>query len=61
MLLRQPGGARVATHLDHRIAMAFLIMGQATKNPVRVDDSSFIATSFPGFAEQMAGLGAQFA
>jgi 3-phosphoshikimate 1-carboxyvinyltransferase len=55
------GGGQVATHMDHRIAMAFLIMGQATKNPVRVDDSSFIVTSFPGFAEQMAGLGAQFA
>jgi 3-phosphoshikimate 1-carboxyvinyltransferase len=41
--------------------MAFLIMGLATKNPVRVDDSSFIATSFPGFVEQMAGLGAEFA
>jgi 3-phosphoshikimate 1-carboxyvinyltransferase len=55
------GGGEVGTHMDHRIAMAFLIMGLATKNPVRVDDSSFIATSFPGFVEHMAGLGAEFA
>jgi 3-phosphoshikimate 1-carboxyvinyltransferase len=55
------GGGEVPTHMDHRIAMAFLIMGLVTKNPVRVDDSSFIATSFPGFVEQMAGLGAEFA
>ena len=55
------GGGEVATHMDHRIAMAFLVMGLATKKPVRVDDSSFITTSFPGFVEQMAGLGAEFA
>jgi 3-phosphoshikimate 1-carboxyvinyltransferase len=55
------GGGEVATHMDHRIAMAFLVMGLAAKNAVRVDDSSFIGTSFPGFVEQMAGLGAQFA
>jgi 3-phosphoshikimate 1-carboxyvinyltransferase len=55
------GGGEVTTHMDHRIAMAFLVMGLATKNPVRVDDSSFIATSFPSFVEQMAGLGAEFA
>jgi 3-phosphoshikimate 1-carboxyvinyltransferase len=55
------GGGQVATHMDHRIAMAFLVMGLATKQAVRVDDSSFITTSFPGFVEQMAGLGAAFA
>jgi len=55
------GGGEVTTHMDHRIAMAFLIMGLATAKPVRIDDSSFITTSFPAFVEQMAGLGAQFA
>jgi 3-phosphoshikimate 1-carboxyvinyltransferase len=58
---RPSGGGQVATHMDHRIAMAFLVMGLATKKPVRVDDSSFITTSFPGFVEQMAGLGGEFA
>jgi 3-phosphoshikimate 1-carboxyvinyltransferase len=52
------GGGEVATHMDHRIAMSALVMGLASDNPVRVDDSAFIATSFPGFVELMRGLGA---
>jgi 3-phosphoshikimate 1-carboxyvinyltransferase len=51
------GGAEVATHMDHRIAMAALVMGLAADNPVRIDDSAFIATSFPGFVELMRSLG----
>src|SRR5207244_12647811 len=43
---RAPGGGTVATHMDHRIAMAFLVMGLASEQPVKVDDMSFIATSF---------------
>ncbi len=54
-----PGGATVKTHLDHRIAMAFLTLGLAAQNPVTVDDASPIETSFPGFAELMRGLGAR--
>jgi 3-phosphoshikimate 1-carboxyvinyltransferase len=53
-----PGGARVTTHMDHRVAMSFLMMGLASKNPVSVDDSSMIATSFPEFEKLMRGLGA---
>jgi 3-phosphoshikimate 1-carboxyvinyltransferase len=52
------GGAEVVTHMDHRIAMAALVMGLASGNPVRIDDSAFIATSFPGFVELMRALGA---
>ena len=55
---RAPGGGTVATHMDHRIAMAFLVMGLASEAPVAVDDAAFIATSFPGFADLMRGLGA---
>jgi 3-phosphoshikimate 1-carboxyvinyltransferase len=51
------GGGMVATHLDHRIAMAFLVMGLATREPVTVDDSAMIATSFPSFLPTMQGLG----
>ena len=53
-----PGGARVESHLDHRIAMAFMVMGMATQAPMTVDDGSPIATSFPIFEELMATLGA---
>jgi 3-phosphoshikimate 1-carboxyvinyltransferase len=52
------GGGDVATHMDHRIAMSALMMGLASDNPVRIDDSAFIATSFPGFVELMRSLGA---
>ncbi len=55
-----PGGARVATHLDHRIAMSFLVMGLAAQNPVSVDDTAMIATSFPEYEPLMRGLGADF-
>jgi 3-phosphoshikimate 1-carboxyvinyltransferase len=44
--------------MDHRIAMSALVMGLASEQPVRIDDSAFIATSFPGFVELMRGLGA---
>ena len=52
------GGGEVLTHMDHRIAMAALVMGLAADNGVRIDDSAFIATSFPGFVELMRALGA---
>jgi len=51
------GGGTVATHLDHRIAMAFLVMGLATREPVTVDDGAMIATSFPSFLPTMRDLG----
>ncbi|RKT32755.1 3-phosphoshikimate 1-carboxyvinyltransferase [Roseovarius halotolerans] len=53
-----PGGAICASHLDHRIAMSFLVMGMATNKPVSVDDGGPIATSFPIFEALMGGLGA---
>lgn len=53
------GGGTVATHLDHRIAMAFLVMGLAAEKPVTVDDANMIATSFPAFMGLMAALGAE--
>ncbi len=53
-----PGGATAATHLDHRIAMSFLVAGMAAQNPVSVDDASPILTSFPIFEGLMQTLGA---
>ncbi len=57
---QMPGGARVATHLDHRIAMSFLVAGLAAREEISVDDVSMIATSFPEFEPLMRGLGADF-
>ncbi|GAA6201920.1 3-phosphoshikimate 1-carboxyvinyltransferase [Aquicoccus sp. SU-CL01552] len=54
-----PGGATCASHLDHRIAMSFLVLGMAAQQPVAVDDGGPIATSFPVFEPLMAALGAR--
>ena len=54
------GGGTVVTHMDHRIAMAFLILGMGADRPVTVDDVTFVATSFPAFQGLLRGLGASF-
>lgn len=53
------GGATIETALDHRIAMAFLILGGVTEEPVQIDDSAPIRTSFPNFVELMNDLGCE--
>ena len=55
------GGGSITTQLDHRIAMAFLVLGMAAQNPTRIDDGETINTSFPGFVALMNGLGAAIA
>ena len=52
-----PGGGLVETNMDHRIAMAALVLGMATEQPVTVDEAAFIDTSFPGFAVLMNHAG----
>jgi 3-phosphoshikimate 1-carboxyvinyltransferase len=47
------GGGLVVTHMDHRLAMSALVLGLASAEPVRVDDASFIETSFPDFVGLM--------
>ena len=56
-----PGGGRVITHMDHRIAMSFLVMGLASRIYTTIDDSRFIATSFPDFVGLLNGMGARIA
>jgi len=56
---RVKGGARIETALDHRIAMAFLVLGMAAEEPIEIDDGATIDTSFPGFSGLMNGLGAK--
>lgn len=53
-----PGGATIASHLDHRIAMSFAVAGLVSARPVTIDDMAPVATSFPGFTSLLAGLGA---
>lgn len=53
-----PGGGLVETHHDHRIAMSALVMGTASQAPISIDDAAMIATSYPDFMADMAGLGA---
>ena len=54
-----PGGGKVITHMDHRIAMSFLVMGLASRIYTTIDDSRFIATSFPDFTGLLNGMGAR--
>lgn len=56
-----PGGGNVQAHHDHRIAMSFLVMGLASRQPVTVDSADMIATSFPDFVPLMQSLGARIA
>jgi 3-phosphoshikimate 1-carboxyvinyltransferase len=53
-----PGGCAIQSHGDHRLAMSFLVMGQASLQPVMVDQAGMIATSFPGFTGLMQSIGA---
>ena len=53
------GGGTVTTHLDHRIAMSFLVLGLRAERPVTIDDRRMIATSFPEFMDMMTNLGAK--
>jgi 3-phosphoshikimate 1-carboxyvinyltransferase len=57
---RPRGGGTVATHMDHRIAMSFLVMGLASLEPMAIDEATMIATSFPEFRPTMERLGAEF-
>jgi 3-phosphoshikimate 1-carboxyvinyltransferase len=51
-----PGGATIATRLDHRIAMSFAVAGLHARAPVALDDFSPAATSFPGFEDVLRSL-----
>jgi 3-phosphoshikimate 1-carboxyvinyltransferase len=55
---RPAGGASISVNLDHRIAMAFLVLGMVSLAPVAIDDAAAIDTSFPGFVALMNRLGA---
>ncbi len=57
--LGNAGLVPVSTHLDHRVAMSFLVMGLASEHPVGIDDSSMIAARFPQFMDLMKSLGAE--
>ena len=50
--------AEISTYGDHRIAMAFTVMGLASKKALVIDDMSMVGTSYPGFTKDMVALGA---
>ncbi len=52
------GGVKIKTHMDHRIAMTFLVLGLVAENPIKVDDVNMIDTSFPNFIKLMKKMNA---
>jgi 3-phosphoshikimate 1-carboxyvinyltransferase len=50
-------GGRIASHADHRIAMAFAVAGLRARAPITIDDCDAVATSFPGFVALAAQAG----
>jgi 3-phosphoshikimate 1-carboxyvinyltransferase len=58
---RNPGGGNVTPRLDPKLAMAFLVLGMATDQPVTIDDGAVMADLFPGFADAFEHVGASFA
>ena len=58
---RNPGGGNVTPRLDPKLAMAFLVLGMATDQPVTIDDGAVMAELFPGFADAFEHVGASFA
>ena len=53
------GGGTVDGAGDHRCAMSFCVLGQVASCPVTVTGAPNIATSYPGFADDLARLGGQ--
>lgn len=53
-----PGGATIATLLDHRIAMSMTIAALNAREPVTLDDAAPVATSYPIFFDTLEKLGA---
>ncbi|HEY0970286.1 MAG TPA: 3-phosphoshikimate 1-carboxyvinyltransferase [Gemmatimonadales bacterium] len=45
----------VRTHGDHRLAMAFGVLGAATGGGIQVDDPGCVSVSYPGFWSDLAG------
>lgn len=51
-----PGGAQVASKLDHRIAMSMVVAGLHAKAAIGIDDISPVATSYPDFFSTLDAL-----
>lgn len=56
----QKTAVKIATSMDHRIAMSFLVMGLMMESGLTIDDSSMIKTSFPDFQNIFASFGIDF-
>ena len=47
---------RITTHGDHRLAMAFGVLGAASGNSIEVDDRECVAVSYPNFWNDLASV-----
>ena len=56
---RARGGGSIETRHDHRVAMAFAVLGARLEQPLSFDDVSSVPTSYPAFFDTLAALGAE--
>ena len=54
------GNVQINSNLDHRIAMSFLCLGLISENPIVVENTDTINSSFPFFLDKMKEIGAKF-
>ena len=52
----RPLTGRVVTHGDHRLAMAFGVLGAADGNSIEIDDRDCVAVSYPRFWADLAAV-----
>ncbi len=52
---RAPLRGSIVTHGDHRIAMAFGLLGVTDGAAIEIDDRACVEVSFPGFWDMLAG------
>jgi 3-phosphoshikimate 1-carboxyvinyltransferase len=56
---RARGGGVIETRHDHRVAMAFAVLGARLEQPIAFDDVASVPTSYPAFFDTLASLGAE--
>ncbi|HEY4215639.1 MAG TPA: 3-phosphoshikimate 1-carboxyvinyltransferase [Gemmatimonadaceae bacterium] len=55
----RPLRGRITTHGDHRLAMAFAVLGAAKGNAIEIDDRDCVSVSYPGFWSDLSRVSSE--